>query len=113
MTSQPQGFPLTSRDSTGGNLAVGDEVVIRSVNSCIKDLPEEDQNRLLAMDVFRCVLMGGEQVANTDFARPMQEKIKPGRDLHTSRPSRWKQRTKPVMLNREFTELSSPWRSRA
>lgn len=49
MTSQPQGFPLASRDSTGGNLAVGDEVVIRSVNSCIKDLPEEDQNRLLAL----------------------------------------------------------------
>lgn len=27
-------------------------------------------------DVFRCVLMGSEQVANTDFARTMQEKIK-------------------------------------
>lgn len=49
MKTLPAGFPLEPFDSAGRTLSVGDPVVIRSVESCIKELPDEDRQRLLAL----------------------------------------------------------------
>ena len=49
METMPNGFPLEANDSDGEPLAVGDAVCIRSVASCITELPEEDRDRLLAL----------------------------------------------------------------
>ncbi|HKU13601.1 MAG TPA: hypothetical protein VJQ52_04345 [Steroidobacteraceae bacterium] len=43
------GSPIKPLDCTGARIAVGDEVEIRSVASCTKELPEEDQARLFAL----------------------------------------------------------------
>lgn len=42
----PTGFPLSPKDTRGNTLTLGAVVEIRSVESCKKGLPEEDQNRL-------------------------------------------------------------------
>lgn len=49
MDSMPNGFPLEPKDADGNGLSVGDGVCIRSVESCIAGLPEEDRERLLAL----------------------------------------------------------------
>jgi len=45
----PDGFPLEAKDSDGEALSAGDVVCIRSVASCIVELPDEDRDRLLAL----------------------------------------------------------------
>ena len=49
METMPNGFPLEPKDCDGELLSVGVSVCIRSVASCITDLPEEDRDRLLAL----------------------------------------------------------------
>lgn len=49
METMPKGFPLEPKDCDGELLAVGDRVCIRSVASCITELPEDDRERLLAL----------------------------------------------------------------
>jgi hypothetical protein len=49
LETDPQQFPLQPTDSSGLPLTVGDTVLIRSVASCAKDLPHEDQGRLFAL----------------------------------------------------------------
>jgi hypothetical protein len=47
--TMPHGFPLKPNDINGESLSVGDSVCIRSVASCMAELPEEDAQRLLAL----------------------------------------------------------------
>ncbi len=49
METMPRGFPLKPIDINGQLLSVGDSVYIRSVASCITELPEEDRQRLLVL----------------------------------------------------------------
>jgi hypothetical protein len=42
-------FPLAPRDSDGKFLAAGNRVRILSVASCVKGLPVQDQERLIAL----------------------------------------------------------------
>lgn len=43
----PEGFPLESVDTQGRRLAPGDTVKILAASSCARELPKEDQDRLL------------------------------------------------------------------
>lgn len=49
MKEMPAGFPLSPRDAGGNVLTLGVLVTIRSVESCKKGLPVEDQERLIAL----------------------------------------------------------------
>ena len=49
MEEMPKGFPLSPNDAYGKLLSVGVDVEIRAVESCKKDLPEEDQKRLISL----------------------------------------------------------------
>ena len=49
MDEMPNGFPLNPKDALGNPLSVGSVVEIRSVASCQKELPLEDQKRLLSL----------------------------------------------------------------
>ena len=48
-TEIPAGFPLSPQDAGGNVLALGAWVTIRSVESCKKELPVEDQEKLNAL----------------------------------------------------------------
>ena len=45
----PKGFPLESRDHAGQSIGAGDMVKILSVESCARDLPQSDQERLFSL----------------------------------------------------------------
>lgn len=49
MKNLPTGFPLSPTDRFGNQLIVGSIVEIISVASCLKELPEDDQKRLISL----------------------------------------------------------------
>lgn len=49
MEGVSEGSPLKPIDCLGSRIAPGDEIEIQSVASCVEELPEEDQERLLAL----------------------------------------------------------------
>ena len=45
----PEGFPLDLIDAYGKPMLLGKEVIVLTVESCTRGLPQEDQDRLLSI----------------------------------------------------------------
>ena len=58
MQTLPEGFPLQPFDASGHSLSAGCSVLILTVESCVRDLPIEDQERLRAVVGGRRKIVG-------------------------------------------------------